>query len=845
MPSENETNSGINQVSRFLETGELADCVTFFWSRPAQNAIFDRIPPGLSHKMRVFLEAAFPDGLYQHQTQAVEALLAGLNVLVTTGTSSGKSLCYQLPILDTAIKDFSATSLLLFPTKALAEDQLKKMNALMRSLELPKDTQPPVATYDGDTPKGKRIPIRNSARVLLTNPDMLHVGILPQHTHWERFLRNLRFIVIDETHSYRGVFGSHVANVLRRLKRILNFYESSPQFILTSATLSNAEEFAERLTGEPFELFQNDCSFQEARKYFFINPPLIDENLGLRKGMVDQTLEVASVAASKGAQSILFARTRKTVEITLRRLQEALGRSSLELHGYRSGYLPHERRLIEEGLRSGTIRSVVSTNALEMGIDMGKVDMTFLMGFPGSVSAFYQQTGRAGRRERASISVMVASASPMDQYVIRHGDYIQTGGPENALIDPDNPLILIEHLKCAVFELPFQSGEGYGQLDSENLSAYLNALVLMGLLVQRSDRLFWVSEDYPSANSSLRNISGNPVALRLRNGAENRLIGEVDFQSALRMVHPGAVYMHDGETYLAEDLDLEENTAWLIPHHEGYFTEHRSETKISVENLLLSSSHKCWEKNFADILVKEQVKGYKKIDWETLIPISIHELEGLPQYELHTKGVWLSLEESAVNSLRLANYWLNDPNDYGGNWLEIRASILSRDRYRCQVCGAGMDSSDLHVHHKTPFRSFTEAESANHPSNLITLCPLCHRRVEQTVRMRSGLSGVAWLLANLAPLQLLCDRRDLGCFFEADSDLAGRKPIVAIYDLFPGGIGLSAKLYEIIEGVLKQSLEVINECGCERGCPSCVGPAGENGLGAKDYTREILKLMVF
>jgi DEAD/DEAH box helicase domain-containing protein len=733
---------------------------------------------------------------------------------------------------------------MLFPTKALAEDQLIKLQELIGSLEHVEPLEVSTATYDGDTPKGKRIAIRNLGRILLTNPDMLHIGILPHHTHWERFLRNLKFVVIDEVHTYRGVFGSHFANVLRRLKRILNFYDSHPYFILTSATISNAMEFAAKLTGETFEFFDADTSYQENRQYFFINPPVVDESLGIRKGLVDQTLEIASHVFSHEVQSILFSRTRKTVEITLRRLREAFGHADTELHGYRSGYLSRERRTIEEGLRSGKIRSVISTNALEMGIDMGKVDLTLLMGYPGSVSSFYQQSGRAGRRDRNSVSILVASASPMDQYVIRHCDFVSKGSPEHALIDPNNPLILLEHLKCASFELSFSSHENFGNLPGEDLLGYLNALVQLKRLVERNQKFYWIADDYPSANISLRNITGNPVSLRLREGLGSQLIGEVDFQSALRMAHPGAVYMHDGNQYFVDELNLEDNIVWLSPHNESYFTEHRSDMKITVEQIIHEEEKANLIKSFGEIVVTESIKGFKRVDWDTLMTLGVFDLEGFPENALHTKGIWLTIPESAVDVLRKENKWQNDKNDYGSQWQDIRVSILQRDDQRCQVCGIHLPETQLHVHHKIPFRTFGDLDTANHPSNLVTLCPVCHRRAEQNVRVRSGLSGVAYLVANLAPLTLLCDHRDIGSFSEAESEMTEGRPVIAIYDQFPGGIGLSAKLYENIEDVLKQSLEMIDQCGCEDGCPSCVGPAGENGLGGKEFAKEILKLML-
>jgi len=782
--------------------------------------------------------------LYKHQADALNAIQEGKNVLIITGTSSGKSLCYQLPVLNEILQHNSSTALFLFPTNALAEDQLKSLHNISDSLNNEGNKKLIAATYDGDTSQRRRTTIRNTSNIILSNPDMLHIGILPQHTRWERFLINLKFIVIDEVHTYRGIFGSHFANVLRRLKRLLNFYGSHPQMVLTSATLSNAQEFSEKLIGERFQIINEDFSFHEGRKYYFINPPLIDKSLGLRKSMTEQTLEITSMLMTAKIQLIIFSRTRKTVEITLRKLRERFERSAENFHGYRSGYLPNERRIIEEGLRSGKVRTVVSTNALEMGIDMGKVDATILMGYPGSISSFYQQTGRAGRRNRQGISVLVASPSPIDQYIIQHCDYLSKGSPENALIDPNNPLILLEHLRCASFELPMSDKEYFGDLEKDDLTVLLDALVQLNQLTKKGGYYYWISSDYPAANISLRNISGNPIALRLQDKENSYLIGEVDYQSALKMVHPGAVYFHDGIPYVIKHLDLDEHIAWLTPHRENYYTEPILERKIFIQQILSEEKKVNWKKTFGEILVEEQIKGYKRIDWESSYTLGVYDLKGLPKNTLYTKGVWITLDQQLVNALREKNAWRNDQNDYGKDWSKIRLSVIARDKNRCQVCGLHLNATQLHVHHKKPFKSFDDSTQANQEANLITLCSNCHKKVEQNVRMRSGLSGTAYLVANLAPLYLLCDQQDIGFFSDTAFDSGEKSPVIMIYDQFPGGIGLSAKLYAILEGVLEKSIELIRMCQCDEGCPSCVGPAGENGVGGKDFAYALIERLL-
>jgi DEAD/DEAH box helicase domain-containing protein len=388
--------------------------------------------------------------------------------------------------------------------------------------------------YDGDTLTSKRSSIRNSANIILTNPDMIHLGILPHHPSWESFLKNLRFIVLDEVHIYRGVFGSHVANVLRRLKRILRFYDASPQFILCSATIQNPGDLARKLVEEDFTVITQDGSYQPQRSYFFLNPPVVDADLGLRRGLIDQSLEIEQEALKFGVQTLVFARSRKAVELTLRRIRERYAAADMpDIQGYRSGYLPKERRSIESGLREGRIKAVISTNAMELGIDMGGVDAVLLMGYPGSIASFLQQSGRAGRRNRPSLSVLVASSSPIDQYIIRHPDFVKGKNPEKALLDPNNPLLLLNHLRCALFELPFEPGECFGNLSSDQIKMYLVILKSLSQATERNGRYYWMADQYPANEMSLRNIGGQSFQLRLvENETHSTLIGEVDFQSA-------------------------------------------------------------------------------------------------------------------------------------------------------------------------------------------------------------------------------------------------------------------------------------------------------------------------
>ena len=534
-----------------------------------------------------------------------------------------------------------------------------------------------------------------------------------------------------------------------------------------------------------------------------------------------------------------FSRTRKTVELTIKRLTDELGFADGSVHGYRSGYLPKERRNIEAGLRKGLIKSVISTNALEMGIDMGKVDAIVMMGYPGSISSFFQQSGRAGRRNQTSAAILIASASPLDQYIIRHDEYVRKGNPENALLDPNNPLILLNHLKSAAFELPFKEFEQFGNLDWSKVQPYLEILCTLSDIVRRNSSYYWVAEEYPAHEVSLRNINQNPIVLRLVDGKNSVVIGEVDYQNAFRTVHPGAVYLHDGNPYLVQNLNFEDSTAELIPLEEDYITEPRVNNSIKVESVVQFNQNDKYKSTFGELHVIEKVSGFKRIDWKTHQLLDIEELL-LPEKELLTKGVWLCLSSSIVNTLRENNLWQSDPNQYGNKWAKIRSAIIARDANRCQVCGLLLDPPALHIHHKVPFRSFTDPDKANQPFNLITLCPVCHKRVEQNVSIRSGLAGVAYLLANISPLFLMCDYRDIGYFSEPESDLCEKQPVIAIYDQFPGGIGLSAKLFEKLDEVLRQCFQALNDCPCSQGCPSCVGPSGENSNGGKESAKQIL-----
>ncbi len=555
--------------------------------RPAQARPF---PEDLPAAFREALSQRGIDSLYSHQLEAWSHIRVGKNIVLATGTASGKTLAYNLPIIASLATNSDARALYLFPTKALAQDQLANLQSLQSQIQNLKSS-----IYDGDTPQSQRGLIRKNARIILSNPDMLHTGILPHHTNWSDFFRNLRFVVIDEMHTYRGVFGSHVANVIRRLKRVARFYGAAPQFILTSATIGNPKELAERLIESPVELIDNDGSSRGERHFLLYNPPVIDKSLGLRKSSMMESVRLTQDLLANDVQSVVFARSRRSVEMMLTYLQEGLPPPSLHdtspkskgfgggregVRGYRSGYLPSQRREIEQGLRDGTVRVVVATNALELGIDIGGLGAAVLLGYPGSIASVYQQSGRAGRGDAPALSVLVATASPLDQFLAHHPDYFFGQSPEQGLVNPDHLLILLNHLRCAMFELPFQKDEGFGSLDAENVKEFLDVLTSNNEAHLSQEKYFWMSDSYPAANVSLRTASPENIILQTTETSDSapQIIGEVDLASAYWMVHPHAVYLHEGQQYFVHELNLEKNIATLTAVALDYYTEPQRET---------------------------------------------------------------------------------------------------------------------------------------------------------------------------------------------------------------------------------------------------------------------------
>ncbi len=834
-------------LHRWRTDVQTAPNISTWRTTPARTAKYAPIPENLPQSLTDTLHQRGIDQLYSHQSLAWEHARAGKNIVLATSTASGKTLAYNLPVLANLTQNPNATAIYLFPTKALTQDQLNNLHSF--NLELA------TSIYDGDTPASHRPAIRENARILLTNPDMLHTGILPHHTKWEGFLSNLHYVVIDEMHTYRGVFGSHVANVIRRLKRIAAFYGAKPQFILTSATIGNPAELASNLIEEPVELIDEDGAAQGERHFLIYNPPVVDEALGLRKSSLMESIRLAGDLFLKNVQSVVFARSRRAVEIVLTQLRENsvppqsgwnekkdssfIIQNSALIRGYRSGYLPAQRREIEAGLRDGDVRLVVATNALELGIDIGGLGAALLVGYPGGIASTWQQAGRAGRGDDAAITILVASDGPLDQFLAHHPEYFFSRSPEQALINPNHLIILLNHLRCAAFELPFKECDGFGNLDAEMLGDFLEFLSAGGELHASKQAYFWMADQYPAASVSLRSASPENVLLQVHEGGNPRTLGEVDLASATWMVHPRAVYLHEGQQYFVQSLDLEQNVAALIPVALDYYTQPLRQTEIS----LLSTIEQRAGSAYGELLVSEQVAGFRKRSWETGENLGEEPLD-LPEKDFETTGYWLSLNESTVEKLRATGAWTNDANNYGPQWGRIREAVRARDNFTCAICGLPEGERQHHVHHKIPFRNFAHRDEANRMENLITLCPSCHQQAEQNVRMRSGLGGLATLLGHLAPLYLMTDNRDLGVFSDPAWQAADGMSSVVLYDQVPAGIGFSQKLFEMQETLLASALQLVSECGCDDGCPSCVGPGGENGSGGKRETVAILRELV-
>ncbi|MEI7925520.1 MAG: DEAD/DEAH box helicase [Chloroflexota bacterium] len=613
---------------------------------PPEEARYAPWPAPLDPRVVQALGRRGIDAPYTHQAAAIAGALAGRDQVIVTPTASGKTLCYTVPVLQAILDDPQARALYLFPTKALAQDQLNELHGIVTEAEL--DVR--AFTYDGDTSPNARRAVRTAGHVVITNPDMLHTGILPHHTKWVRLFEHLRYIVIDELHTYRGVFGSHVANVLRRLLRICRFYGSEPIFICCSATIANPQELASKLTGRPVDLVDDNGAPRGPRTIALYNPPVVNKELGIRRGVVNATVDVASRLQEAGAQTIVFGGSRTRVEELTQYLREvrhgAYPDAGADLvRGYRSGYLPQERREIEAALREGRLRTVVGTNALELGIDIGGLDAAVLAGYPGTIASLWQQMGRAGRRHTPSLAILVASSSPLDQYVVAHPEYMLGESIEAGLIDPDNPIVAVEHVKCAVFELPVEAREHVDL--GPRTSALIEALDETGMVHRAGDRTYWSSEAFPAQEVSLRQGAEQNVVI-IDSGPPARVIGEIDRPSAMTLVHDEAIYVHDGRQYHVDYLDWEELKAYVRRVDVDYYTDGHLAVDLKVidewDTTAVEGARHPVVRGHGEVAVTYLATLFKKIRLHTHENIGWGKIR-LPQDDLHTGAFWVAIEK--------------------------------------------------------------------------------------------------------------------------------------------------------------------------------------------------------
>ena len=857
---------GLEQVLAQLEQDpQVKRRITHWRHLPARPGRYAAFPSKLDSRLVIALERRDIRRLYTHQALAVGAALRGENVVLVTPTASGKTLGYNLPVFHTLLNDSAARALYLFPTKALAQDQLAELVELQSALPdraaCGDQGMVQASTYDGDTPQAARARIRKTARIIISNPDMLHAAILPHHTRWRHFFQGLRYIVLDEIHSYRGIFGGHVANVLRRLKRICAFYGAQPLFICASATIANPLDLVERLVEEPFTLVGADQDGSPAgdKHFLFYNPPIVDRDLGIRRSAVVDARILAEQFLAAGVQTIVFARARLTTEVLLTYLRDAAAREDLpvdKVQGYRGGYLPSERRAIERGLRQRQVLGVVATNALELGINIGHLDACVMTGYPGTIASTWQQAGRAGRRADTSAAVLVAGASPLDQFIINQPGYFFQRSPEQALLNPDNLIIVASHIRCAAFELPFAEDENLGRFaHTQQVLAYLESQELVRL---SSDGWHYADQTYPAESVSLRTaemenfVVTDTVTQDAAGGRPGRVVGVVDRQSVPLLIHEGAIYLHGGESYLVRRLDWDGRRAEVEPVAAGYYTQASISVNVQVLGVSAESEAATTQKVHGRVMITSKATSYKKVRLYTHEILGWGEIppDSIPEQQMETTAYWFSVLPEMAALLEQEGLINMTRDDRGPNWDQQRARARARDGYRCRHCGVSERPNRAHdVHHLQPFRTFGYVRGqndhyleANRLENLVTLCTSCHQRVEVDRMVRGTLSGLAHVLRHLAPLYLMSDPRDIGVVSEVKSSFS-KLPSITIYDNAPGGMGFSQALYQLHDTLLTAAADLVQACRCQRGCPSCVGPVAEVGVDAKSNCLRLLELL--
>lgn len=757
---------------------------------PGREGAFAPLPGDLPPALAAALRQRGIEQLYSHQAAAWQAAQARQHVAVVTPTASGKSLCYTLPVLTAAMQD-NAKALYLFPTKALAQDQVAELLEINQAGNLGVKA----FTFDGDTPGDARQAIRLHGDVVVSNPDMLHQAILPHHTKWAQFFENLRYVVIDEVHTYRGVFGSHVANVLRRLKRVCAFYGVTPQFILCSATIGNPQEHAQALIEDRVTAITESGAPSGDKHVLLWNPPVINPDLGLRASARSQTNRIARLAIKAGMKTLVFAQSRTMVEVLTKYLKDVFDhdpRKPPRIRAYRGGYLPKERRAAERDMRAGTVDGIVSTSALELGVDIGSLDVVVLNGYPGSVAGTWQRFGRAGRRQQAALGVLVASSDPLDQYLVRHPEFFQAATPEHARIHPDQPLILLDHIRCAAFELPFVGNEIFG---NDAAAPWLDVLMEDGVLHREGDRWEWIADSYPANAVSLRSVAHGNFVVVDRTGGKQTILAEVDFGAAAVTLYEGAIHMIQSVPFQVERLDWDGRKAYVTRTHVDYYTDAIDYTKLKVLDCFDSAPAGRGQVHHGEVHVVRRVAGYKKIRYYSHENIGYGPVN-LPDQELHTTAVWWQLTQRTLEQAFDDRQQALDGFLGAAYALHIVATVAvmaeSRDLQKAVGSGDG---------------AWFVSADANGRGQL-----------------RGG-DGQPTALAPDAPFT----------------------PTVYLYDAFPGGIGLSAPLFERREDLLVQAQSLIERCDCRCGCPGCVGPvlaADEaSDRSPKAFALRVLSLM--
>jgi len=795
-----------------------ADRITGVIRQPAQSARFGDLPANLPPALSAALASRGITRLYRHQAEAWEAVQAGRHIVVATPTASGKSLCYHLPVLAAAMQQ-RAKALYLFPTKALAQDQVAELIELGRAGNLGVKA----FTFDGDTPGDARQAVRLHGDIVVSNPDMLHQGILPHHTKWAQFFENLRYVVIDEVHGYRGVFGSHVANVIRRLKRVCAFYGVSPQFILCSATIGNPREHAEALLEAPVQAITESGAPCGERHLLLWNPPVVNPDLGLRASARSQSNRIARHAIKAGLKTLVFAQSRLLVEVLAKYLKDVFDhdpRKPARIRAYRGGYLPNERREVERAMRAGSIDGIVSTSALELGVDIGALDVVVLNGYPGSVAATWQRLGRAGRRQRGALGVLVASSEPLDQYIVRHPRFFAEASPEHARIHADQALILLDHIRCAAFELPFLAGEGFGPVDA---APYLEVLAESGVLHQEGERFEWIADSYPANAVSLRSVAdGNFVVVDATDGAR-RIIAEVDYSAAALTLYEGAIHLVQSEPYQVERLDWTGRKAFVTRTRVDYYTDAIDYTRLKVLERFDGARAGQGSACHGEVHVLRRVAGYKKIRYYTHENIGYGPVE-LPDQELHTTAVWWQLPQAVLEQAFASRQDALDGFLGASHALQVVATVAvmaeARELQKAVGDGDGAWFAGTQVKGRGQLRGL------NVPSQELLQSPgpeVGHHPSPQSISARGRV--------------------------EAGEAQGGDHftPTVYLYDNFPGGVGLSEPLFRRQAELVQRAGELVAACDCRAGCPACVGPVLESdeqaGRSPKALATAVLSLL--